>query len=195
MRKPIGFGGGGWWPIRLVTAIILVSLMLTVRVDVALAVHQSGIDTSQTGEVQPGSEGSPTAQYVLRPWRALRSHQHNRLIHIPIGFGLSAFLLSVLALKKPELRPAISLLVLVAAVGSLAAFVSGTSQATAYDGSSKEWVVDLHRMFGIGSCVALWIWWIVLKTRSSARWTVLAGLAAVLLLTVAGFFGGIIAHG
>jgi pimeloyl-ACP methyl ester carboxylesterase len=140
------------------------------------------------------SSAEPSQEFVLKPWRALRSHLHNKIIHVPVGFSLSAFFLSLLALKKPELQPAIRWLVLIAALASLAALITGSNQAAAYEGGSKEWVVQLHRELGIAAAVSLWIWCAVHWLRSFREWAFSAGVLAVLVLIAAGFFGGVIAH-
>jgi uncharacterized membrane protein len=147
--------------------------------------------------------GSPRASddadshhvYELRPWHSLRAHLHNKLVHAPIGFALSAFLLSLLALRRPEVLPAIRWLVLVAAIGSVAAYVTGTMQAVGYDGSAKEWVVDLHERLGIGTAVTLSFWAVSFWVQPLKKWVLLIGVVAIILVFVTGFFGGIIAHG
>jgi len=91
--------------------------------------------------------------------------------------------------------PAIRWLMLVAALGSVAAYVSGTIQAVAYGGSAKEWVVDLHERLGIASSLALWLWAVSFWVRPLRNRSFLIGMVANALLAVTGFFGGIIAHG
>jgi uncharacterized membrane protein len=156
--------------------------------------EQTADSNSIATDAREDSSGS-SPEFVLKPWRALRSHLHNKIIHVPIGFALSAFLLSLLAIRRPEVYSAIRWLVLVAAVGSIAAFLTGSNQAPAYDGSSKEWVVDLHRDLGLATGAAVSIWCVTLWVRSRTKWAFFAGVLAIALLVLAGFFGGIIAHG
>jgi len=133
--------------------------------------------------------------YVVKPWRSLRTHLHNKIIHVPIGFALSAFLLSLVSRFRPDVLPAVKWLVLVAALGAIAAYLTGTSQAEAFEGSSKEWVVETHQRLGIATACSLWIWaglsWIP-RFRNPAF---AAGILALILIAITGFFGGIIAHG
>jgi uncharacterized membrane protein len=159
------------------------------------AAREGIVDSSSTAAATRDDSSESSPEFVLKPWRALRSHLHNKVIHVPIGFAMSAFLLSILAFRWPELHPAIRWLVLVAALGSVAAIVTGSSQATALEGSSKDWVISIHRQLAIASAGTLWIWVAVLQARRTKRWAFLVGLAAILLLLVTGFFGGVVAHG
>ncbi len=151
-------------------------------------------DTSRTAS---GTQPAEIRQreYVLRVWHSATGHLHNKLIHIPIGFGLSAFLLSLLALRWKEYAPAIRWLVLVAALGSIAAFLTGTQQAVALEGSSKDWVVSLHRTLGISTMISLCVWAVFQWVTPLRRWSIILGVLASLLIFVTGFFGGILAHG
>jgi uncharacterized membrane protein len=154
-----------------------------------------GRDTSESDAASPRDEGASEPAYVLKPWRALFGHLHNKVIHVPIGFAMSAFLLSLLALRWSELQPAIRWLVLVAALGSLVAYLTGTHQATFLEGGSKDWVIDIHEDFGIASACTLWVWAASFWVRPLKKWSILFAVLAMFLIIVTGFFGGVLAHG
>ena len=151
-------------------------------------------DSSRSKAVEP--EGKIAQhEYVLKPWRALRAHLHNKIIHVPIGFALSGFLLSLIALRWREVEPAIRWLALVAALGSIVAYLSGSSQAAFLEGGSKDWVIQLHQKLGIATAALLWIWTASCWIRRFNRWSIVFGGLVVILIIATGFFGGIIAHG
>lgn len=150
-------------------------------------------DTSRS--VAPGGQSERSSDYAIKPWRSLRGHLHNKIIHVPIGFSLAAFLLSLLSFRSKDLEPAVRWLVLVAALGALAAYVSGGGQAEEFEGGAKEWVVEIHERLGIATACALWVWTISLWVAPLKRWAFPIGLLAVVLLLATGFFGGIVAHG
>jgi hypothetical protein len=54
---------------------------------------------------------------------------------------------------------------------------------------------DLHRELGLATADALSIWCVALWVPSLTRWAFPVGVLAIVLLVLAGFFGGIIAHG
>jgi uncharacterized membrane protein len=155
------------------------------------AIHDSSGSQSGTTGVGAGA----ARVYVLKPWRALRTHLHNKIIHVPIGFALSGFLLSLIALRWKEVEPAIRWLVLVAAIGSLCAYLTGTNQAALLEGGSKDWIIQLHQKLGIATAILLWVWTVTCWIRRFSTWSLVIGGVAVTLLTLTGFFGGVIAHG
>ena len=194
-RRVIRLGARFWLVSAFIIVIALAGTVMRGTSNAQINGDSVSIDTSRTEAAHSGDESTQQAGYKLKIWRSLRSHLHNKLIHVPIGFTLSAFLISVLALKLKNLEPAIRWLVLCAALGSLAAFLTGTSQASAYDGSTREWVVDVHRTLGISTAIVLWIWTITQWAPGLRRWSLAVGTVAVVLITVTGFFGGVVAHG
>ena len=152
-------------------------------------------DTSGSDSTSGQEAVASPPDYVLKPWRSLRGHLHNKIIHVPIGFALSAFFLSLLALRWNEIEPAIRWLVLVAALGAFFAYLTGTSQAEALEGSSKDWVIEVHERLGISTALLLWVWAVSFWVRPLKRWSLVFGVLVVILITVTGFFGGVLAHG
>lgn len=196
MNVATRFGGRG--KIGLIAFIFLALL----TADSAAATAWPGGDARASAGVsaislrlQSESGYQPQRRYVLRPLYSLEGHLHNKLIHLPIGFGLAAMFLSVLSLRWPEYQPGVRWLVLVAAIGAVAAIMTGLNQAVALEGGSKDWVIDIHRTLGITTACFLWIWSASFWIRPLRRWSVYVGLLTTLLIVVTGFFGGVIAHG
>ena len=157
--------------------------------------HAVGTDTGNRESASSEDDSGSEPAYVLKPWRALFGHLHNKVIHVPIGFAMSAFLLSLLALRWSEFQPAIRWLVLVAALGSLVAYLTGSHQATMLEGGSKDWVIEIHEEFGIATACTLWVWAASFWIRPLKKWSILFAVLAMLLVVVTGFFGGVLAHG
>ncbi|MGA9119116.1 MAG: hypothetical protein WB699_07085 [Bacteroidota bacterium] len=147
----------------------------------------------QEGDSQ--SEVQQQRSYVLRPMYSLEGHLHNKIIHVPIGFGLAAIFLSILGLRWQEYQPGVRWLVLIAAIGAIAAFITGSNQAVALEGGSKDWVINIHRILGITTACFLWLWAASFWIRPLRRWSLFVGLLTTLLILGTGFFGGVIAHG
>jgi uncharacterized membrane protein len=160
-----------------------------VRIALPAGFTASGINL----QVQSGYQ--PEHRYVLRPLYSLEGHLHNKIIHIPIGFGLAAMFLSLLALWRPEYQPGVRWLVLVAAVGAVAAVAAGLHQAVTMEGGSKDWVIGIHKTLGITTMLVLWIWAATQWIRPFRRWSIFVGVTATLLILITGFYGGVLAHG
>jgi len=152
-------------------------------------------DTSDSSSTVMTDVATSQPEYVLKPWRSLRGHMHNKTIHVPIGFGLAAFFLSLVARRRKEIEPGIRWLVLVAAIGSVAAYATGTNQATLLEGGSKDWVIELHEWLGMATAASLWAWAAMFWVQPLKRWAFWAGIVATALIFVTGFFGGVLAHG
>ena len=79
---------------------------------------------------------------------ALTEHLHNKIVHLPIGFALASFALSILGLRWKELQDHARWLIVVAGLASILAYISGVSQANAFAEGPKRWVVELHETLG-----------------------------------------------
>jgi len=186
---------------RVVRSLLLV-LLLTPLSNFAIgSAYQpapAGSDSSasqQSASVSKPEEQFAPHPYTLKVWHSLEGHLHNKIIHLPIGFGLAAVFLTLLSLRWHEYEPAIRWLVVIAAIGAVAAFVTGTRQAAALEGGSKDWVIQLHRALGISTMTVLCGWAIVAWLPRLKRWSLLLAILSSALLFITGFFGGILAHG
>lgn len=151
-------------------------------------------DSSRGGKTKVHHDSDEERPFVFEPLRAAREHLHNKLIHVPVGFALAAFAVSLLSMRRKELQPAARLLVFIAAVGAVFAYFTGVVQAQEFEGGPEQWVADLHRWLGITTAVLLWAWALFLSLRPLQRYALVVGFAVVLLVLATGFFGGILAH-
>ncbi|MGH7729622.1 MAG: DUF2231 domain-containing protein [Candidatus Eiseniibacteriota bacterium] len=136
------------------------------------------------------------APFVMPPLRdALLDHVHNKIVHFPLALGVAAAFLLLVALRRPQLEAAGRWLVWLAALGGVAAYISGRLQEQAFEGEPKEWLVDLHEKWGLATAITLVVWALLTLWKPARKLVWLWGLVAAALALVAGFYGGIVAHG
>jgi len=137
-----------------------------------------------------------TLPYRVPPMQdALFHHLHNEIVHLPIGFGLGAAFLFLLALRWPELHRSGLLLALLGAAFAVSAYFSGQAQTEPFEGTSKEWVVELHEKIGVATAISLWILVLFGFWKPLKRYAWVWGLVTLALISAAGFYGGLLAHG
>jgi uncharacterized membrane protein len=156
-------------------------------------VVQDSVQTAQS--ISMNHEQQPEEPYQLDVAEALTVHLHNKMIHVPIGLALAAFLLSLLKFKLPELQAGARWLVLLAAIGGVAAYFTGIAQADVFEGVYKGWIVALHQKLGVATIFLIWVWTLFEFLRPLKKYAVVVGVIVVLLILVTGFYGGILAHG
>ena len=116
------------------------------------------------------------------------SRVHPLIVHLPIGLMLFALLITLLpAHRRQQMRSALTLLLAVASLSSIAACVSGylLSRSGEYDLS----IVDRHQWLGISACILTLAAWLLHAYRRMLVW-----LAAT-VISVGGHFGGVLTHG
>ena len=145
------------------------------------------------GETDPPQEELGAMQVI--PWQtALTSHLHNKIVHFPLAFGLAAAVLFIVGPRWPAYAPAARLLLVVAALAAVAAYLSGGAQEAAFDDSPFHAVVELHEKFGIASALTL-IAGVALTFRPAAqRFMPVYGVLLLLVLSATGFLGGVLSH-
>lgn len=142
------------------------------------------------------SQSSDTIPYQTPPMKeALFHHLHNKIVHFPFGFIVAAALFFLLAKRWPEFHNAGLTLAFLGAAFAVAAYFSGEAQKEAFEGTTKEWVVELHEKIGIVTAVSLWILVLFGFWKPLKRFAWLWGLVALGLIAAAGFYGGLLAHG
>lgn len=165
-----------------------------VAADTARAVGAGAARTGAPAETR--AEPPAVARYVMPPFmEAALEHPHNKLVHFPVALALAAALLLLIGRRRPELDIAGRWLVWLAALGGVAAYFSGRLQEEAFKGEPKEWVVELHEKLGLASAIALAAWALLTLWKPGRRYAWLWGLAVTALVLIAGFLGGIVAHG
>lgn len=129
------------------------------------------------------------------PWQtAFTGHLHNKIVHFPLAFGLAAAAIFIVAPRWPAYEPAARVLLIVAALAAVAAYLTGGAQEEPFEDSPFHSVVELHEKFGIGSAIALWIGVALTFWARARRFLPIYGLLLILLLSATGFLGGVLSH-
>jgi len=124
---------------------------------------------------------------------------HPIILHIPIGALLGLFFLEIIAFFAPktEMGKATSILLWFSAFSTLPAVIAGFFLASG--GGYDDETLNLHKWLGwFTSLICIWL--LVLKYRSSISFSAMklyrgALFANVVLLSLAGHFGGALTHG
>lgn len=130
----------------------------------------------------------------LNPSEQMLEHLHNKLVHFPIALGVFAFFLTLLNFKWKNFDSAIMVSVLIALLFSIGAFITGKEQSEPFLGTAKEWIVELHQNFGLAVIFNLFVWAIFLIIDKLKKYAWIIGLIGFILILIAGFLGGVIAH-
>ncbi len=119
---------------------------------------------------------------------------HPLVLHIPIGVIIAAFLLEVIHhfQKTHALKQSIKILLGFAAITAIVAAILGyfLSQKGGYQGATLQ----IHQWSGIGVALLTTLFFL-LKSRLSIQGVWIAWGINLLVLTVAGHFGGSLTHG
>jgi hypothetical protein len=138
----------------------------------------------------------PPAPYVIPPLTtALLDHPHNKIVHFTIVLALVGALLLWLPRRSPELVAAARLLVWAAAAAAIAAYFTGQAQHEPFEGEPKEWLMRVHRNWGIATGIAMLAWAGLVAWRPASRAGAWWGLLVSILVGVVSFLGGLVAHG
>ncbi len=154
--------------------------------DSLLATQEAALDEDEQIE--------STEEYELNAADALFDHIHNKIIHFPIVLAVVAFLFAVLGYKDDRYQLVIKIVLLIAGVFAIIAFFSGANQFDHFVGNPKEWLADTHRLFGIASAVSIWLWFLCLSVKSLKKFSWLFAVISVLLVSITGLYGGVLAH-
>lgn len=124
----------------------------------------------------------------------LFEHLHNKLIHFPIVFILGGLILTLLGYKNESYEPAVKIFVGLAFLFGIASIITGLNQAEPFIDTSKEWIVDIHKIMGIITISLTGVWEVLLFTKTNKKYSLAFAGAASLIVLAVGFLGGIIAH-
>lgn len=116
---------------------------------------------------------------------------HPLLVHLPIGILLLSFGLECLARwqNRSDLRPAIRLALGAGAVSAV--LTAGTGWWLARQGGYEETLLQQHQWLGIGAATTALASWL----GQRRPWYFPLFAVSVLILSVAGHFGGTLTHG
>ena len=126
---------------------------------------------------------------------AAMAHFHNKLIHFPLALGLTASILIFFARKKPEMLSAIRILLLIAAIFSVAAYFTGKAQEEPFEEGEMHELLEWHQWLGTASGICLWTGVFLTGFSRVRNWLWAYAVIQVLLLACTGFLGGVLAHG
>ncbi|CUT08470.1 Uncharacterized membrane protein [Candidatus Kryptonium thompsonii] len=133
--------------------------------------------------------------YKIRLSENLLEHVHNKIVHFPVAFVVAGFILTILGFKWDKFSSSVNLLIFLAGVFAIAAYLTGVLQESAFEDTSKEWVVETHETLGIVTAISIWVWFLFLSVKRLKRFSWLIGVITLVLVLVTGFYGGVLAHG
>jgi len=144
----------------------------------------------------PGGPGANRGPYKMPPlMEGLLDDLHNKLIHFPIVLTMVAAVMVIVARRNPKYEPVAFWLVTFAALSVIPAYFTGKAAEEHFEGKPKEWLVEVHEKLGI-TVAGLQVLWILSLLRAGTRrvaWVI--GVMLVAMVTIAGSFGGLVAHG
>lgn len=147
-------------------------------------------DHAALRDEQPSEIGQPPSLLS-----SLTEHVHNKLVHFPIALSLTALLFLLLSYRVPTLRPAVEVLVWLAALSAVFAVATGLLQKEAFEGTLKEAWVERHQILGITTTVSLFLWGFFFRFKPTRRWVLPWGVVVALLVSITGSIGGLLSHG
>jgi uncharacterized membrane protein len=100
----------------------------------------------------------------------------------------------VLGYKDDRYQLVIKIMLLTAGIFAIVAFFSGTNQFDPFIGDPKEWLANTHRLFGIATAVSIWLWYISLIVKPLKKLPWVFAILTVILVSLTGLFGGVLAH-
>ncbi len=125
---------------------------------------------------------------------ALFEHIHNKVIHFPIALSIIGFILMLLGYKNEKYLPALKIIIPFATIVTVVALFAGLSQATAFEGTSTYKLVVVHQYLGFAVLTFLVLWSLSLFVEKMKKFIWLFAVLTILLVSIAGFYGGVIAH-
>lgn len=202
MRRPEGTRAPRRWPV-LVGLVLAVLLTAAGGLSGRAASHEDST-SAPAGAARLDSLAAPDG-VLLRPARGpfvmpsfieeVRNHVHNKVIHFPIVLAIAGFALLVASRRRPGLEPGARALIWTGAAFAVIAYFSGRLQAEEFQGKPKEWVVRLHESWGIGAALGMIAWGLVASWGRARAVRIPIGALVVAAILVAGYLGGIAAHG
>jgi uncharacterized membrane protein len=125
---------------------------------------------------------------------ALLSHPHNKIVHFPLALGIAGSIFMFISLKKPEMLTAVRILWLLAALASIAAYFSGQSQEEPFEEGALHEVVELHEKLGTATGICLGLGFLISLSRRLKGLAVIWAIIVFALISVTGYYGGVLAH-
>jgi uncharacterized membrane protein len=153
-------------------------------------------EAAESGEGRPPGARANTGPYKMPPlMEGLLDDLHNKLIHFPIVLTLVAAVMVIVARRNPKYEPVAFWLVTFAALSVIPAYFTGKGAEEHFEGKPKEWLVELHEKVGITLGILEAIWVLSLLRVGTRRFAWVIGVILAVMVSVAGYLGGLVAHG
>ncbi len=159
-----------------------------------IAVNGVAITDSSIHLLKEEEHSEEDEEFKLTIEDALFEHIHNKIIHFPIAFIVLGFLFTLFEFKYQKFDLAIKIMIILTVLFSAAAFVTGNIQMEAFEETPKDWLVHLHRIFGIITFSVSVLWTLFLYNNKLKKYAWAIALLAFLIVSVTGFLGGVLAH-
>lgn len=121
-------------------------------------------------------------------------HIHNKVIHFPIALTIIGLLLMVVGYKDDKYLGALKIIIPTAALFTIIAVLSGLNQAEPFEGTATYSLVETHELLGFGVLASLVLWSISFYVKKFRRFIWLFAVLTFVLVSIAGLYGGVIAH-
>lgn len=143
---------------------------------------------------QKSLEEEKEEPFELNPSEQIFAHMHNKLVHFPLVIGLVAFVFTLVNFKTKNYERAILALIIAGIIFSIGTVITGLSQTEPFNGTGKQWLVEFHRNTGIALLVSYICWFAFASIQRLKKFSWIIGSLTILLIALAGFLGGVIAH-
>ncbi len=121
-------------------------------------------------------------------------HLHNKLVHFPVALGYLLFFFMIVGYKQEVCYRASKIIVSLGVIFTIAAIFTGINQATAFEDKEIYDLVVVHRTIGFILLANYLVMAWAVFTRRSNKLQLVISLILALIISAAGFYGGIIAH-
>ncbi len=121
-------------------------------------------------------------------------HLHNKIVHFPIALGIVLFIFMIVGYKQEVCFRASKIVVLLGLVFAIAAVFAGLNQAEAFEGKKMYEIVVIHRTFGFLVLANYLVMTWAIFSRQSTKVQLIISAVLALLISAAGFYGGIVSH-
>lgn len=121
-------------------------------------------------------------------------HIHNKVIHFPIALSVIGFLLMMFGYKENKYWNVLRIFIPFAAIVGIIAVLSGLAQAEPFEGTSTYDLVKTHELLGFGVLASLILWSVTLHVKKLNKLVWLFSGLTVILVSIAGLYGGVLAH-
>ncbi len=122
-------------------------------------------------------------------------HLHNKLIHFPIGFGLAGILFLFLALKWEEFDRPAQIMLILGGIFAILSYFTGENQEEPFEKGILEPILEAHETLGILTSISLWLGVIFSFVPKIRKFLWIWGIVLLVLISLTGFYGGLLAHG